>query len=575
MTGARDTLSSAMPSLISAAAVPVSVRGPAPGRRPFPARFLRRSRRVLAAGALVPALTQCGGREVLGDMPPTSCDLADYDPTGGVVGVATFWTKDEERKAFDVLTAAAGGMLPSDEPQDAQRPDYAVSVTPRRNRDHQQTSLKDWLVKDSDPLPDTFQVNGGSDVLQWVDEGPLEATQLCPLTRLDEAYGFSGFFFASTLEPVSCRGTLYGLPIGVHRLNMLFYNQDLIDRLLTEAESQGVPLQRPEEIATVDEFLQHIETIAALEVESEGGVPVIPLALDAMETWPSAVLAFENLMTARGGGLYEAVWMGQEAAHASEGSQGVLENGEDSLRAALSRVVADLQALSAHSNLADEYREYGEPFHLEGGFRWRSALDMVAGGQAAYTVMGDWGWARVRTHEQVVQSILFPGTEHAFIYTPDSFAVPRRGGADGSRAHFWLKEVVADVETQIAFADAKQSIPAVRDLSDEEIEMLASDRLAAGYREFARCQTPGADCQLLLAVSGLGPSPAADPCFDEVGWLLARTAGFESQEEREARTAGAPRGCNLPLPEDPDAAGEELVERLLNVSREPFAAACR
>ncbi len=519
--------------------------------------------RAASLALLVPALCQCGGVEVLGDKPASSCDLVDYDVGESgrqqKIEIATFWSSDAESAAFRVLQKVAVAR------------DYVIATTDRRDRDHQQTSLKAWLVNDSDPLPDAFQVNGGSDVLQWVDE---EETQLCPLTRLDERYDFSGSFFAATLAPVSCRRTLYGLPVGVHRLNVVFYNETLVERLLAEAETQGVSLQRPEELQSVEAFIEHLGGIAALGVESEDGAPIVPLALDATNTWPLAVLAFENVMAASGGELYEAVWKGQEAMSASKGASALVD-GEVSLRAGLSQVVEDVQALGVYSNLSDQYREAGEPFHLDGGFRWQSALDMVASGLAAYTVMGDWGWAQVGAQNDAVRSMPFPGTGHAFIYTPDSFAVPRRGGSDGSGAHMWLKEVVADVETQIAFAQVKQSIPAVRGLSEDELATLGNERLAESYREFGRCQDPESDCQLLLAVSGLGPSPAADPCFDEVGRLVARVAGLVSEEDREAQERGEPRECPLPFPVDPDEAGRELVERLVRESREPFAADCR
>src|SRR5690606_13673316 len=108
----------------------------------------------------------------------------------------------------------------------------------------------------------------------------------------------------------------------------------------------------------------------------------------------------------------------------------------------------------------------------------------------------------------------FPGTGEAFVYTPDSFAVPRRGGTDGAGAHVWLREVVSDQTTQVRFANIKNSIPAIRDLDDNTLDGLVHERLRDTYRQFAACQTEGSSCRLLLAVSGLGPPPATDPCLD-------------------------------------------------------------
>lgn len=519
--------------------------------------------RALAPLLLCLGLTHCTGTEVLGSTPSSSCDLASYEGRSPQkIEIATFWSDDAESAAFQVLANVATADK------------HVVSTTARRNRDHQQTSLQDWLVGDSDPLPDLFQVNGGSDVLQWVDDGPNGVTQICPLTRLDALYDLSNRFFESTITPVSCRGTLYGLPVGVHRANMLFYNRSVFDRLLEAAEAKGIPLRRPEELESIDQLLEQLATIASLEAESEGEAPLLPFAIDENETWTLSILTFENLMTSRGDGIYETVWMAQGAhAEGSGSSEAERAAAEELLRKRLSTVLGDLRALVGFSNFAAAYRDVAASERGEDGLSWRNALKMVAGGKALYTAMGDWGWAQVGAQEQVVSAIPFPGTGHAFIYTPDSFAVPRRA-TDGAAAHVWLHEVVSDAKAQIDFARVKQSIPALRDLSEAELAGLRSDRLRETYRHFTDCQS-GGSCQLLLAVSGLAPSPAADPCFDEVGWLLARTLGSTSPEEREALADGEPRRCPSPLPDDPGAAGEEVVERLLTISQERFAAACR
>src|SRR5690606_37440729 len=104
---------------------------------------------------------------------------------------------------------------------------------------------------------------------------------------------------------------------------------------------------------------------------------------------------------------------------------------------------------------------------------------------------------------------------------------------------------------------------------------LKNARLTATYREFADCQLPGSDCRLLLAVSGLGPPPGADPCFDEVGKLLLRAIGIWSLEDLDAVEDGEPRTCEKTLPGDPEEAANALIDLMVGVADKPFARRCR
>lgn len=363
------------------------------------------------------------------------------------------------------------------------------------------------------------------------------------------ATGFLIAFSKQLWLPCRARARSTGCLWGVHRLNVLFYNAALLETLARVAESRGLTLRAPEELTSVAQFIEHLELIDELSAETEAGQRIVPLALDNNENWPLSLLAFESLMVARRAELYEAVWMG----HASS---------DDVLRVELSAVVDELRALAARSN-------------LEARVTWQRALEMVGNGEAAYTVIGDWGWAQQASAAQALAAMPFPGTSHAFVYTPDSFAIPRRGGTDGSGAHMWLREVVDHTPTQTAFARIKHSIPTLRDLGESELDALEDVYVADTYREFARCQSAEGECRLLLAVSGLGPAPATDPCFDEVSKLLGRAVGAMSQDDINDVAAGTERECRSPMPDDAIAAGHELVERLLLISRESFAGACR
>lgn len=473
-----------------------------------------------------------------------SCELADYhltnEPEQETLLVATFWNNDQERAAMGKLMEGVHSY-------------YLTASKERPDREAQQLSLKE-VFESEGQLPNVFQANAGSDVFQWVVPGDPERSQLCPLQALNERYGWDERYFESALAPASCGGVLYALPIGVHRLNMLFFNQLVFERLQTEGADQGIELMHPEDLSNVQDFIQLLEDLAALQ-DADGGP--IPLAVGNQSAWPLTIMAFENFLVSQGNGAYEELFM-----MASD------EAGNEKVRASLEHLLADLRAVAPFSN-------------LEQHMKWEDAVGLVAAGDAVFTVMGDWAWAQVWDHmdeaaRENVVATAFPGTEGTFVYTPDTFAVPRRSDTDGSPAHYWLRQIVDDTETQRAFHEIKHSIPARKDISEDDIAQLPSKYSRDTYREFTACQDPVGECQLLLAVSGLAPPPGPDPCFDEAGILLAHAIGTHpmdpnAEEDEEPQT----RQCDEPLPQNPTEAGERFIELMLEVSSTRFAAACR
>ncbi len=155
--------------------------------------------------------------------------------------------------------------------------------------------------------------------------------------------------------------------------------------------------------------------------------------------------------------------------------------------------------------------------------------------------------------------------------------MPRRLNTDGSGAHLWLQEVVANPETQLQFAVVKQAIPPIEGLEPADLKKWGgSEYLQASYQEFSKCGGEGSGCRRMLAVSGLGASLHVDPCFDEIGFLLTRVVGAKSADEQSGELWGDEgRGCSTPLPESQEQAVEQLSNLLVEVSRTPFAEACR
>jgi ABC-type glycerol-3-phosphate transport system substrate-binding protein len=488
----------------------------------------------------------CGGVEVLGREQPSSCQLADYATAGEgeppeVVTVATFWGSDvNEAKALDVLTDRADSLVP------------VILEAQLNDRAEQQQTLNAWLIDDAGDLPDAYQVNGGSDVLQWVFENDAENSELCLLDRVAERYGMFERYFEAALAPVSCQGQLFAVPIGIHRVNVLMYSKRALARLEEKASAEGIALPSIESLTSSEEFLDYLELAGSLGVENDAGAPLVPLSVGHSGTWPLTILAFDNMLAGSPGAEYEATWMGRP-------------NGEtdDELRPGLERLASQLGRLAPLSNLAER-------------LTWQDATRAVGRGDALFLVMGDWALAQLDDDEREAVAIRpFPGTEDTFVYTPDSFSVPRRDGDDGAAAHLLIREVLDHQPTQLSFARTKQAIPAVRGLDDDALAALQSDYLADSYRRFEACQDAGSECRLLLAVSGLAPAPGADPCFDEVGYLLSRITGVQSQGERDGLLPDSERTCPTPLPSTTEEAQEQLVELLLRLSRTAYAAECR
>jgi glucose/mannose transport system substrate-binding protein len=506
--------------------------------------LLARRRAPWVVALLSSIASGCGGVEVLGREEAeqlNSCQLADYEgaPPETVV-FASFWTDDAESKALEVLELRGGALGPT---PSRQRLDDRAS---------QQQTLKEWLTTDSGSVPDSFQVNGGSDVLQWVYDKGGKDSELCPLDDLARRYDMSGRYFEAALSPVSCDEHLFAAPIGVHRLNALMYNRAALALVEQKASEDGDPLPSVESLTSSEAFFDYLERVKSLDVKNDDGIRIVPLSVGHSGTWPLTILAFDNMLAGSPGAVYEATWMGRP-------------NGEtdEELRPAFEQLASQLGGLASLSN-------------LDKRLSWQDATRAVGQGNALFLVMGDWALAQLEDNERDdVEIRAFPGTEDTFVYTPDSFSVPRRDGDNGAAARLWIHGVLDDKATQLAFAARKQAIPAIRGLDNAALEELKSEYLEKSYRTFAECQEEDSGCRLLLAVSGLAPPPGSDACFDEVGYLLSRITGVESEDEIDGVLPGDERTCPTPLPSSPDEAKEQLVDLLLEVSRTAYAAKCR
>lgn len=475
---------------------------------------------------------------MLGDYPPSTCDLAEppAEFSGEPLSIATFWA-DQEQAALKTLRDRV----------DSSR--YLITTEQIGTRAEVQRRINDAF--ESQKLPDVFQVNGGSDVLRWVQDRDAEATDVCALDRLRDENGWSGLYFPDALGPLSCHGKLYGLPVGIHHLNVLFYNHELFHTLAEAARTNGIELTEPSDMKSPYELLSLLAQIAELGATTPSGKPLVPLAIGTESEWPLTIVAFENVLLSLGQDAYETLWMGGLAdANQERASE---------LRATLAEMLSVLRKLHGYSDVSARVS-------------WQDALRDVGAGEALMTITGDWGYAQLDSEVvSQVETVTFPGTTGTFVYTPDSFAVPRELKKNGFPARSFLQDVVANKAALIDFANAKHSIPPRNDLSDTEIETLKSENLRSTYRQFASCDGSAKGCKLLLAVSGLAPPPGTDPCFDEMDSLL--TFAVTGQDPTADSTV--PRHCKQAFPATGAQAEARLLDLLLQVAARRFAATCR
>jgi glucose/mannose transport system substrate-binding protein len=282
--------------------------------------------------------------------------------------------------------------------------------------------------------PDTFQVNGGNDLLSWVRR-TATGEQMSSIDFLFASEGWERVFPSDLLELVSDRGRPYAVPLNVHRTNSLFYNV----RVLREAG-----LTPPSTLA---------ELYASARVLRDRGV--IPLAMGYRSPWTLTLLTFEAVLVGEAGtDYYRDFFAGRRSADDPE------------LRSVLDHVTRLLDLTNDDAANLD----------------WDGALDLVRGGRAAMTMMGDWakGYlsnAGCRAGEDFGQAPS-PGCARAFVFATDVFGLPKRAGHPADAIE--LLKVFGSREGQDAFNQLKGSIPARVDVDESAYDALAR----ASMRDF-------------------------------------------------------------------------------------------
>ncbi|WP_347548735.1 ABC transporter substrate-binding protein [Pseudalkalibacillus hwajinpoensis] len=262
-----------------------------------------------------------------------------------------------------------------------------------------------------DDPPATFQVHGGSELNDgWVAAGKMET-----LNDLYEAEGWEDKFPEDLIELVSKDGDIYSVPVNIHRGNVLWYNTKVF-------EENGV-----EPPATFEEFFT-----AADKLQEAG---VTPLALGDKEPWTATHLFETALLGTLGADDYKKLFTGE------------LSFSDPKVKEA----VENFKKMLGYINEDHSSRN------------WQDASQLVADGEAAMNVMGDWakGYFVNDLNLKVKEDfgwVATPGTDGMFMVITDTFGLPK--GVSNPEDVKKFLSVLGSVEGQDAFNPLKGSIPA-------------------------------------------------------------------------------------------------------------------
>ncbi len=305
----------------------------------------------------------------------------------------------------------------------------------------------------SEPAVDVIHLNAGWDVLGFTPcgkDGPKKG--LLPLNSVLDPETLARPLAWRLAD--DCEGSVYALPVGIHRLNTLYVNKAQLQRVGCDADDVRS--------ASPDAFLSLLSDLDAVLVRGQapsgetcvqqvatasGGASGVEsvLAIGSGEDWALSMFAFENVMVSHLGAVaYKHFWEGW-----SPTDEAGLEDFEP-----LSQL---LEALSAYA----PYLQPDEPTP-------RQAFERVLSGRAIFTVVGYW-YEKELTDSDVA-TVPFPGTEMVRIETADVFAIASNS-PNPKGAAAWLRAVTTE-HVQQPYIEEKGGTAARTDIAPLEAGML-------------------------------------------------------------------------------------------------------
>lgn len=335
--------------------------------------------------------------------------LATYDPSKpellfpagpkGKLVVASWWTAGGEAEGLTGMLNIYKAKYPDVEIVNATVAGGAGFVF--------RPVLKTRLIA-GDP-PDTFQLHAGLEV-----EGYDPETYLEPLDDIYASEGLENVFPADLLTLLKYKGHYWGVPVNIHRSNVLWYDKSIF----TEAG-----LTPP---TTWDEFWAVADALKARGV--------VALAMGTSGGWEAGHVFEDVLAGTCGAEKYKGLWTG-----AVQWTDSCVAQALENFKRMLTYVNTDHPALS-----------------------WDGAGHYLIENKGAMMIMGDWanGWFMAQGYTDYGWAPP-PGTKGIFVALSDSFALPKKAPyLDNAIA--WVK-VCGSKEGQEAFNPKKGSICARTD----------------------------------------------------------------------------------------------------------------
>ena len=342
------------------------------------------------------------------------------------VEVLHWWTSGGEAKAVEVLKSEWAE-------QGNQWNDFAVQGGGGKSA---MTVLKSRALAANPPEAAHLK---GYELHEWASLGFLR-----DLSPMAEHLGWYPQLSPMVRDTLSQNGALMAVPTGIHRVNWLWLNRKLFERL-------GL---------TPPTDWEHFMTVAE-QLKAQG---VTPLAI-GNEPWQLAVL-FETVALGEGGkAFYRKAFLEQDSATLT---------GPDMVR-----VLTRFQQLRAY--VPEKYA----------GLKWHQATNLLESGGAAMQIMGDWVKGELSAGNyrpgEDIDCLPSPGSQGLFSYNLDSIAMFKQRDPAQLQAQGELARLLMTPRFHEEFNRVKGSIPALT-----QPDMSKFDRCAIrSYHDFQLAERDG------------------------------------------------------------------------------------
>ena len=257
--------------------------------------------------------------------------------------------------------------------------------------------------------PDSFQLHAGLEVEKYEPGKYLQ-----PLDRLYASEGWDKVFPKDLIALLKYKDHYWGVPVNIHRSNILWYNQKIFaDNGLTAP-------------ATWDQFFKAADTLKAKGL--------VPLVIGTKEGW-EAGHTFETILASiLGPKGYKDLWAGKTPWTDPK----------------VAEALGTFKRLMAYANT-----DYA-------ALTWSDAAQYLVDGKGGMHIMGDWtdGWFTSKNYKGYGWAPV-PGTQGTFVALSDGFAAAK-GARDQENLMAWLR-LAGSKAGQEAFNPKKGSICARTD----------------------------------------------------------------------------------------------------------------